>query len=262
MTIGSRQTTHVLPAGPLLIAVALLSAPPARAAHPLITEDAYTLGEGVAQMEVGFEHARFDQSGVQGRANNVRPVLSYGVRDNLDVLVGTPYLDTRELSVDGVQRTRGLADASLEVKWRFAEYDFAKLALKPGLTVPSGNFRQGLGTGRVVPSIFLVSTSELGAWILNVHVGYLRNENRVDERRDLLHLSGSVVYRVTPRLQWAVDLSADSNVDKDNGTFPAVALTALIYSPAESLDLDLGVKAGLNAAADDYGLLAGVTFRW
>jgi hypothetical protein len=80
MTIGSRQTTHVLPAVRLLIAAALLSAPPARAAHPLITEDAYTLGAGVAQMEVGFEYARFDQSDVQGRVNNLRPVLSFTVR--------------------------------------------------------------------------------------------------------------------------------------------------------------------------------------
>jgi hypothetical protein len=78
----------------------------------------------------------------------------------------------------------------------------------------------------------------------------------------LFHLSGSVVYRHNPQLQWALDLSADSNVDKDNGTFPAVALAAVIYSPAKTVDLDLGVKAGLNGAADDYGLLAGATFRW
>lgn len=107
-----------------------------------------------------------------------------------------------------------------------------------------------------------MSTSELGAWIWNVHVGYLGNENRLDERRDLLHLSGSVVYRMNPRLQWALDLSADSNVDKDNDTFPAVALAAVIYSPAVSVDFDLGAKVGLNGAADDRGILTGVTFRW
>jgi hypothetical protein len=98
--------------------------------------------------------------------------LSYGARENVDMLLGTPYLDIRALSAEGVERARGLADVSLEVKWRFWEDEFAKLALKPGLTVPSGNFRQGLGTGRVVPSVFLVSTSERGALTWNVHVGY------------------------------------------------------------------------------------------
>jgi len=63
--------------------------------------------------------------------NAVRLTLSYGERENLDVLVGTPYLDTRELSADGIERTRGLTDASFEVKWRFWENDLAKLALKP-----------------------------------------------------------------------------------------------------------------------------------
>jgi hypothetical protein len=67
---------------------------------------------------------------------------------------------------------------------------------------------------------------------------------------------------MTPQLQWALDLSADSNADKEDGTFPAVALAAVIYSPTDRVDLDLGMKAGLNSAADAYGLLAGVTFRW
>jgi hypothetical protein len=245
-----------------IVLINLLEALPARAAHPLITEDAYTLGEGVAQMEIGFEHARFDQSDAEGRVNEARLGLSYGVREDVDLVLSAPYLDTRELSTDGVKRTHGLADVSLEVKWRFWEDDFAKIALKPGLTVPSGNFREGLGTGQVVPSIFLVSTFERDAWIWNIHVGYVRNENRVDERRDLFHVSGSVIYQMTPQLQWALDLSADSNADKEDGTFPAVALAAVIYSPTDRVDLDLGMKAGLNSAADAYGLLAGVTFRW
>jgi hypothetical protein len=124
------------------------------------------------------------------------------------------------------------------------------------------NFRKGLGAGRAVPSVFLVSTSERNAWGWNIHVGYLRNENRVDERQNLWHISGSVTYRTNPQLQWALDLSADSDVDPQKGTFPAVALAALIYSPTERVDLDIGVKAGLNQAADAYGVLCGVTFRW
>jgi hypothetical protein len=262
MTVGSRQQTILCPAYPTLITAALLFASAARAAHPLITEDAFTLGEGVTQLEIGFEHARLDQSDVEGRVNEARLGLSHGVREDLDLLLSMPYLDTRELSADRVERTHGLADVSLEVKWRFWEGDLAMVALKPGLTVPSGNFRKGLGTGQVVPSLFLVSTSEHEAWIWNIHVGYLRNENRVDERRNLFHISGSMVYRMNPQLQWALDFSADSNVDEDNGTFPAVALAAVIYSPTARLDLDLGMKEGLNSAADAYGVLAGVTFRW
>jgi hypothetical protein len=262
MMRNANTTTRSLSAALALTVGGVLAPAPARAAHPLITEDAYTLGRGVAQLEIGFERARFNQDEVEGRVYDVRPVISYGLRDDVDLMLGAPYLDTRELSAAGVERTRGFADASLEVKWRFWDGELAKAALKPGLTFPTGEFREGLGTGRTAPSIFLVSTFEREAWTWNLHVGYVRNENRVDERRDLLHLSGSVVYRMNPQLQWALDLSADSNLDRNSQTFPSVALLAAIYSPTEDIDLDLGVKVGLNSAADASAVLAGVTLRW
>lgn len=257
----STRPPHLL-AGLALAMGAHLAPSLVQAAHPLITEDAYTLGQGVTQIEAGFEHARFDQASVEGRVNDVRLVLSYGLLDDVDLLLGAPYLDTRELSATGVERTSGFADVSLEAKWRFWDSEFVKVALKPGLTLPSGDFRKGLGAGKPIPSIFLVSTFEREPWIWNVHVGYLRNESRLDERRDLLHLSGSVVYRMNPQLQWALDLSVDSNVDKHEATLPAVALAAAIYSPTEHIDLDLGVKIGLNSAADAYAYLGGATLRW
>lgn len=70
----------------LFLTASLLHPSMARAAHPLITEDAYTLGEGVAQVEIGFEHAHFDQPNVEGSVNEVRGFLSYGLSENIDAL--------------------------------------------------------------------------------------------------------------------------------------------------------------------------------
>ena len=246
-------------------AISLLTLLPvvgARAAHPLITEDAYTLGSGVSQLEIGAEEVRFDEPGLDGRVSQVRPVFSHGLRDDVDILVGAPYLDTRESSLAGVERTRGLGDVSVELKWRFHDDGRTKLALKPGFTLTTGNFDKGLGTGRSVPSVFLVSTFERAGWYYNLHTGYLRNNNKGELRKDLFHLSGSAVVRASPRVQWAVDVSADSSVDRQESSFPVVALAAVIYSPLENLDLDLGMRVGLNSAADDRAFLAGVTVRW
>lgn len=249
----------------LLAVTSLLSMLPAsraQAAHPLITEDAYTLGSGVSQLEIGAEQARFDEPGLDGRVNLVRPVYSHGLLQNLDILVGAPYLDTRETSLDGVARTRGLGDVSVEMKWRLYEDGPVKLAFKPGVTLTTGNFAKGLGTGRSVPSVFLVSTIERAGWYYNLHAGYLWNSNKNELRKDLFHLSGSLVVRASPGVQWALDVSADSSVDRRESSFPVVALGAVIYSPLENLDLDLGIKLGLNSAADDRGFLAGITVRW
>ncbi|HEX6828919.1 MAG TPA: hypothetical protein VF104_08065, partial [Burkholderiales bacterium] len=67
-----------------LLAFALCSpwAGPALALHPLLTEDAYTLGKGKAQLEVGLEHFRIRRDGTEERSDLLRPVFSYGVLEN------------------------------------------------------------------------------------------------------------------------------------------------------------------------------------
>jgi hypothetical protein len=44
-----------------------------------------------------------------------------------------------------------------------------------------------------------------------------------------------------------------------NGRF---AMLGAIYSPSEKIDLDIGVRKGLNHAETDTVFLIGATFRW
>jgi hypothetical protein len=43
---------------------------------------------------------------------------------------------------------------------------------------------------------------------------------------------------------------------------PAFILGGVIYSITESLDIDFGIKAGLNDVETDYAFLAGLAFRF
>ncbi|KPL27601.1 MAG: hypothetical protein AMJ72_07895, partial [Acidithiobacillales bacterium SM1_46] len=75
-------------------------APVMRAAHPLITEDAATQGKGNSQIELTTEYGREDRDNELLTASVTQAVLSYGVRDNLDLILGVPYLRLTSTSAD------------------------------------------------------------------------------------------------------------------------------------------------------------------
>lgn len=244
------------------LALFLVAPQPIFALHPLITEDAYTLGAGTSQLEIGLEHIRAAGDGPDLHINLLRPVFSHGALKNLDLMLGLPMAQVREDVGGGFEHRHGIGDAALDVKWRFYEDRVVQVALKPGVTFATGDVERGFGGGRFAAGAALVATFEREGWNANLHGGYLWNDNKVGNRRDLWHISGSVLFRIEEGLQLALDASVDSPLDPAQGTWPAVLLGAVIYSPHKDLDLDFGVKLGLNQLADDYGVLAGVTFRW
>ena len=91
--------------GPAIVFMLIVLLPAAAfAARPLITDDAGTVGKGTFQVELGFEMSdhRTDDDGVVTRedAFSATTTLSYGLLDNLDVLLGMPY-EKMKLRDDG-----------------------------------------------------------------------------------------------------------------------------------------------------------------
>src|SRR4030065_658913 len=106
---------------PLVFFGVLSCAPVAFAAHPLITDDAGTMGAGKGQLEMNGEY----------------------VHDN------------------------------------------SSLAIKPGLTLPIGDDDKGLGAGKATYSLFFIASQEMDPWAFHLNLGYIRNENTLDEEKDL-----------------------------------------------------------------------------
>ncbi|MCX5805087.1 MAG: hypothetical protein NT010_03310 [Proteobacteria bacterium] len=58
----------------------------------------------------------------------------------MDLVAGFPYIWGRvKENVETVFNANRLSNISLEIKWRFFEKDGLGLALKPGITLPTGN---------------------------------------------------------------------------------------------------------------------------
>lgn len=252
----------------LLLATLFVS--PAFAAHPLVSDDTATHGPGKYQLEVNSE-AGFDrqrQDSLESSAQQVAAILSAGLGDRLDLVVGLPWQRMRaKQSGTLVQGGNGVGDVSLEVKWRFFEAAGFSLAVKPGVTLPSGDEDRGFGNGRFSGGVTMIATKELAPFTLHLNGAYVRNEfAREDDRqtrcRDGVRASLAALAGVAKNLQLAAEIALEKNSDRKKGTWPASVVGGAIYSLRDDLDVDLGVKLGLNEPATDLGVLAGFSLHF
>ena len=232
MSVGLKKIYLNLPG--VLSFIFLLLPILSQAAHPLITDDSGTQGKGKYQLEVntefGFDKETDNLVTAEATGAEVAAVVSYGIKDGIDVVLGLPY-QWIEVKENGVVTTNadGISDLSLELKWRFFEKKTASFAVKPGLTVPAGDEEKGLGSGRAAYSPFFIATKPIGPMGLHLNLGYIRNENKVDEREDLWHALLAVETDISKKIKLVANIGMDSNPDKASDTDPAFILGGLSF---------------------------------
>jgi len=256
----------------LLIIVSHVFSTLSFAAHPLITDDTGTQGKGKFLFELNGQMGHgAERSDTEAGANvtskereaELKAALTYGVIDNVDVILTLPYQWKKtEVGDATISDASGIADISIEVKWRFFEKDGLSFAIKPGITLPAGDKDKGLGTGRATGTLYLITTKEIDPWAFHLNLGYKRNENSVDEREDIWHASLAGEFKVMKKLKLVANIGAERNPDKASDTDPAFLLGGFIYSIRENIDIDFGIKGGLNKAEADMTYMAGIALRF
>lgn len=246
----------------LSICIVFVIAGTAFAAHPLITDDTGTQGKGKFQLEIngGYGHTRDD--GVTTLTTQLATTLTYGPSDTLDIIVGLPFQHTRIEGSGGVTKGNGISDLCLEAKWRFYEKDGLSFAIKPGLTLPSGDEEKGFGSGKATYHMFFIGTKEIKPWAFHLNIGYIRNKNKLDENKNLWHASLASTVEVMKDLKLAGNIGMERNTDRSLNIPNAFILGGVIYSISENLDIDFGVKGGLSKPEEGYAILAGITWRF
>lgn len=232
------------------------------AMHPLITDDTGTQGKGKFQLEVNGEYGHDKDDGVTTKTTQLASTLTYGVIDPLDIVLGIPYQHNRIEDSGSVTKGDGLSDLSLEMKWRFYEKDGLSFAVKPGMTFPTGDSEKGLGAGKATYHLFFITTKEIKPWAFHLNLGYIRNENKNDERTNLWHASLATTAEVVKDLKVVGNIGIETNTDRNATVHPAFILGGLVYSLSENFDIDFGLKGGLDKPETDYSVLAGITWRF
>lgn len=234
------------------------------AGHPLVTDDTGTQGKGKGQVEIGLsvynDKNKIDEK-TEGGETSVG--VAVGLTEYLDIVLGMPYSwYTQDQNDTRIARETGLGDITLDAKWRFFEKNGWSLALKPGFSLPSGNEDKGLGVGRTAYRMFFIASKELEPVALHFNLGYIRNDNNVDEHRDIWHASLAVEYGVMKDLKLLANVGIERNPGTESENHPAFALGGISYNVSERITVDAGVKYGLTSPETDWTYLAGMTIKF
>ncbi len=242
------------------------------AAHPLITDDTGTQGKGNFQIELNSEFTTdketADDITTKETGGEVASILSYGLTDDIDVVLGVPYVWAKtEIDGDVDSNEDGISDISIELKWRLHEKAGLGFALKPAVILPTGDEEKGLGNGKASYGLMFITTKEIEPWAFHLNLGYMHNEYKLEEDRDanrkgIWHASLATQAEVLKDLTAVVNIGVETNPDKKSNTHPAFLIGGIIYSITENLDIDAGVKAGLNKPETDLTFLAGMAVRF
>jgi hypothetical protein len=232
------------------------------AAIPLVTDDTGTQGKGKFQLELAGEYAHDKEEGVTNKDSTFSAALTYGLADTIDVVLAVPYQSLRSDEAGCRTRENGMSDLAIEAKWRLYEKDGLSLALKPGVTFPTGNDEKELGAGKMTYYLYFITSKEMAPWSFHLNLAYFRNENKGDDRKDIWHASAASTVEVMKGLKLVGDIGIETNPEAASGNSPAYILGGLIYSPAENIDIGLGVKGGLTKSETDIAVRGGVTWRF
>lgn len=263
-----------------IIVLSLFCSLPAFAAAPLITDDTGTQGKGKFQVELDYSAVLPNMAS----ARDVAPALTWGIIDNVDVIIALPYawqtVAQSNILPEGHHHAesentiaflnqKGNGDMSVDVKWRFFESkpNGMSLAVKPGFTLPTGNEQNGFGNGRICERVMLIATKEWEHGALHGNAGYSRNAYSLDVdnaslRHDLWHASLAAELNMMKNLRSVADIGVDTNIVKAPDANPVYLIGGLIYSVTENFDLDMGVQWGLNNALPNATFLTGLTARF
>jgi hypothetical protein len=223
----------------------------------MLTEDVEILERGVWEVEIHGERARERREVGTTHSHELVAKLAQGIAKDLQVQLELPYL--REDEAGEIAEGRG--DATLSLKWRFYDADRLSLALKPDLILATGRDQEGLGAGRTGWALNAIAGYDLGRLELLGHVAYTRNRNRLGEREHLRHASAALRWAATDKLKLIVDLARETQPEPDRAAARELVLGAS-YALRQSIDIGVGIKEGLNDAADDRAVRAGIKLRF
>jgi len=221
------------------------------AAHPLISDDTGTTGTGKFNLEMNAEYANDNGDS----ETQLAATLSAGIRENIDFVTTVPYLFTRIDEGAETLEDDGLSDITVEVKWRFYEKEGLSFAIKPGIILPTGEEKKGLGDGKAAYSLHFLTTQDLDPVTLDLDLGYIKNRR---ELREIWHYTLAAEYAVSKPLTLVANIGGETNPDRESNVHPLFLLGGMIYKINEYFSIDFGLKTGLNKAEADYSVLAGI----
>lgn len=241
----------------------------------LATDAAEPVEAGQVETELNGAYIidKAEQGGVTAKCHSTETDLTVtaGVVRGLDVSVGIPYTITAREKLEGESESHvyGFNDMNIDLKLQFPEISGLKLAVKPGVILPTGKRSDGLSDGRFGVTAALLATKEFaeGNFLLHANAGYERHnyqdpDVRAASRSAIYFFSVACEAEIADGLTLGLDTGLSTNPDKSNDTPSAYALGGATYAAAKLLDIYAGIKVSLTEPEDDVTALFGAKLKF
>ncbi|HEX8910769.1 MAG TPA: transporter, partial [Humisphaera sp.] len=225
--------------------------------RPDTTESPYTVDAGHAQVELSF--GEWARTGSAEQLDVLPFNLKLGLTNHVDLqFVHAPY----ERAVGNGRTDQGHGDAQVRLKVNLLGNDGGDLALAvmPYVTLPVGaqafSNDDRVEGGLIVPVSFTLP-AEFGLSMM-AEVDFVRDGTGGYDTV-FVH-SASLSHDIVGPLAGFLEYAGFAPVDGD-GRYEAYLDAGLTYKVNDDVVLDAGVNVGLNSAADDFRVFAGMTWR-
>jgi hypothetical protein len=260
----------------LLVVTILLCSTPLFAARPLITDNPFTQGKGNAQIEIGVELLRERQLidntpfTFKWTTSTASMVINYGLSRDIDLIADIPftwytYKFNRNLIY---QEASAISDIDVQLKWRIYNQEGSRwsIALKPGITLPSGNENKNLGTGKVCESLSIIAGHTCKNYMTYVNLGYTHNAYRLPavaatSNSNIWMASMATEFNLIGNLWLSGDIGIETSQIKNAVSNSSYILGSTTFVLDNRTDMNFGIKKPLNKSDLDASItyLGGVT---
>lgn len=253
------------------ILTAQVASPPLVTDRPDQTESAVTVRPGAVQVETGLTFTQDAESGTRVRHVELPSTLiRIGVVDRLEARIGFAGWQRAEERVAGTTATAdGIGDLDLGVKIRLADEARGRpeLALIAATSLPVG--ADGFGSERSDPTVLIAAANTLSDVVgIGYNVGLQWSTVGSGEAapdpslNTMVHALYTVAFGFALAENVGAFAEAFGAVGLESGAPDPVSLDGgLTFGIRDNVQLDISAGVGLNRAADDWFVGAGVAIR-
>jgi hypothetical protein len=226
--------------------------------RPTLATHAGTVAPGWLEIETGVE-----RDCASGETTLLAPTtLKLGLATRVQLGVAGGYV--RHESSPGASAVGGVADLTVDVKWRVREGSgvLGDFAIEPAIKAPLGSVRRGTGTGTTDESLLLISSHDLSGVALDINAGVTRRSGDGSAAPRTASLwTISLGLPAGGALGWAAEIFGYPGTPGAAGEAPIVgALTGPTWTIRRWLVVDAGVIARVHGP-QPRALYAGATWN-
>lgn len=213
------------------------------AGRPLTTDDAYTVGKGKFELEIGYD---FKENNDKTKNQEIGVSLKYGLTDWMDFGISSPFIiKESDLKVNEWQRIEiGAKFSILKETEKIPGISFT-ISAKPKPNEDDTEF-----------SLNSILSKNFGKLIWHLNLGTYSKKTSSGSEQYFTY-STAFEYAISEKLNLVGEIVGENNNER-----PIEILIGLNFALNDFIVYDFGFSKGLNNDASNWRITTGFTFNW